>query len=241
VPVDLIVAAGSTSAALAARAATSTIPIVAVTASPVETGLAASLARSGGNMAVLSVTPGGGIASKHLEFMQEMVPGLRQVAALVDATNPYYGRVSWNGIQTIAEQVGVTVERIDLRSVEDVDAAFNAIALSRAEAVLGMQHPLLQPVRAQVATLALQRRLPALFEARDYVAVGCVMSHGADFPAMHRRAATYVDKILKGSKPGDLPVEQPTVFDLAVNVKTLEALGLTIPPTVLPLVTEWIQ
>jgi ABC-type uncharacterized transport system substrate-binding protein len=239
-PADVIVTGSSTPAALAAKNATSTIPIVAVSlAQPVAVGVVPSLAHPGGNVTALaSSTPG--TFGKKLEFIQAIVPGLRRLAVLVDRTNPLYDVVGWNEIHDAAEQAGVGAERIDLHSAEDLDTAFETAESRGVDAILTAQNPLLLPVRARVAELELHYRLPGIFEARDYVSSGGLLSYGANYPAIYRRAALYVDRILKGAKPGDLPVEQPTTFEMAVNVRTLQALGLTIPSAVLPLVTEWI-
>ena len=141
----------------------------------------------------------------------------------------------------MAEQAGLRVERIDLRSPNDLDGALAAADTDGAEALYDLQNPLLIPARDRFAKLALQYHLPTMAAGRDYVASGLLMSYVADFPATQRQAAVYVDKILKGARPGELPVEQPARFDCFVNVTTLRTLGLTVPPSVAPLVTEWIE
>jgi putative ABC transport system substrate-binding protein len=152
-----------------------------------------------------------------------------------------YDVVVWGYLKTAAEQAGMQLERIDLRSPDDMEGAFANIASSRPDALVNAQNPLLLPVRDRFASLALQQRLPCISGQREYTAAGLLTSYGANYPTISRPVATYVDTILKGARPADLPVEQPTVFDLVVNVSTLNALGLTIPASVLPLVTEWLQ
>jgi putative ABC transport system substrate-binding protein len=175
-----------------------------------------------------------------VDLLSDVVPNLARLAAFVDPANPAH-LVNWDEIHSVAEQVGLTAERIDVRSITGVEVAFDDAESMRADAVIDAQSPLWLPVRARVAELALQHHLPALSAVRDYAMSGLLMSYGPDQPAIYRRAAAYVDKVLKGAKPADLPVEQSATFELLVNVTTLQALGLSIPPSVLPLVTGWVH
>jgi putative ABC transport system substrate-binding protein len=237
-----VIAARTTPATLAAMQATSTIPIVMLgAANPVEMGLVASLAKPGGNVTGMRAGAGErGLHGKRLELLRDVLPGLKRLVALVDATNPSE-EVNWADLMAATGPAGVDVVRIDLLSVQDVEAAFEASARARADAIFDLQNPLLLPVRDHFAALALQHRLPAMLSGRPYVASGLLMSYITNFPAIQRQAATYVDRILKGASPADLPVAETTTFDFFVNVTTLQALGLTIPPEVAAQVTEWVQ
>jgi putative ABC transport system substrate-binding protein len=239
-PVDLIVVEGTTTATLAVKKATTTIPIVFTSAltSPVDTGLVASLARPGGNTTGLTSSAPGAFA-KWVELLREVVPGVARPAALVFPANPTTVAV-WDEFRIAGEAVGLDVQRVDLHSPDDVDVAFEEAASHAADAVVVAAIALLLPVRERVGELALRHRLPGI-SVRDFTTAGLLMSYGANPLVLRRRAAAYVAKILNGAKPADLPVEQPTVFDLVVNVKTMNTLGLTIPPSVEPLVTEWVE
>jgi putative ABC transport system substrate-binding protein len=240
-PVDLIIAWGSTPAVLAARQTTRAIPIFALSvAYPVQTGLVLSLARPAGNLTA-STSTAPGLAGKQLELLREVVPGVARVAVFVDATNPAYDIVGWEELQAANDEAGVDLERIGLRSADDLDAAIGAAVSSRAGAVFDRQNPLWQPVRARYARLALQHGLPWMSGQREYVEVGHFMAYGANYPDLFRKSAVYVDTILKGTKPEDLPVQQPTLYDLKVNTTTMQALGLSIPPDVAAQVTEWVE
>src|SRR5262249_52400137 len=149
--------------------------------------------------------------------LQDTVPGLARAAALVDATNPTYSGLAWDEIRAAADQAAVHVERIDVQSASDADDAFAAAALSGAEAILDAQSPLLVPAAEKVGKLALQYRLPTIFGVRDFVTAGALMAYTVRFAELHRGAAAYVDRILHGARPADLPVQQPTVYDLVVN------------------------
>jgi putative tryptophan/tyrosine transport system substrate-binding protein len=241
-PVDVIVVASSTPAAFTARQATSVIPIVALNVSyPVETGLVASLARpEAGNMTALA-SNAYGVNAKRLDLLREVVAGLARVIALVNITTPAYDGVVWNELKAAGESAGVQIERINLQSADDMEDAVSRAALNQPDALFDAQNPLLLARRDRYAELALKYRLPTMTNVPDYVASGALMAYGPSSPAVSRRAAAYVDKILKDASPADLPVEQPTIFDFVVNVTTLNAFGFTIPPSVLSLVTEWIQ
>jgi putative ABC transport system substrate-binding protein len=178
--------------------------------------------------------------AKHLDLLREVVPGLARTVTLVEPANPG-GVLGWDEFRRAAESAGIQSERVDVRSADELEAAFEAPAFHAAQAFENGAPGLLAPVRARVAELALQHRSPDISIAPLDARAGLLMVYGVNQAALYRRAAVYVDKILKGAKPGDIPVEQPTVFDFLVNVKTLQILGLTVPPSMLPLVTEWIQ
>ena len=237
--VDVIVTAAPSSTR-AAKGATSTIPIVmAYDSDPVGNGFVASLARPGANITGLSsLAPG--ISGKQLELLKEIVPGLSQVAVLLTLTGPFFAQVL-KEIELAAGTLGVQLQYRDVRAVEDIETAFRGAREGHADAALVLASPILESDRTQVADLAAKSRLPTIYHVTEFVEVGGLMSYGASFIDLYRRAATYVDKILKGTKPADLPVEQPTKFDFVVNLKTAQALGLTIPQEVLLQATEVIR
>jgi len=241
--VDVIVVGLGTGIQNEVTKATSIIPIVAPMLSPVERGLVTSLAHPGGTLTGPSTdTPGG--TAKHVELLREVVPVLRQVAFLVDgrASVAVGANADWAGYRTVAEAAGLQAARVDLFSAADVEVAFETPAMRRAQAFYSDANGLFFDAPEKLADVALRHRLPGITNnRRNFVEAGFLMTYGPNQPAIYRRLAAYVDKILKGAKPGDLPVEQPTLFELFVNVKTLQAFGLTIPPSVLPLVTEWLQ
>ena len=216
---------------LAAKQATSAIPIVfAVAADPVGSGLVASLARPGGNVTGLSIQAPD-LAGKRLELLREVVPGLRRLAILANVGNP--GAVLEMGeVQAAAHTLGIEVVTLEIRRAEDIAPAFEALK-GRAEALYVVADPLVNTNRVRINTLALAARLPTMYDSREYVEAGGLMSYGPNFPDLFRRAGDYVDKILRGAKPADLPVEQPTKFDLVINLTTAKALGLTVPPSLL--------
>ena len=235
-PIDIIVA-DNTAAALAAKQVTSTIPIVALAvAYPLESGLIASPARPGGNLTALAgVRPGQD--AKHFELLRAVVPGLTGTVHLNAVTTP---TASWEEFRAAAESAGVGVQRILLRSADEVEAAFALPVVGAAQAINIGSAALLYRIRERVAQLALQHHLAAITTS-GYAEKGLLMNYGAALPAINRRAAVFVDKILKGARASDLPVELPNVFDLAVNIRTAQALGLTIPPDVAMQVTQWIE
>ncbi len=238
-PVEVLVTY-NTVAAQAAKDATRTIPIVAVTVGlPVQTGLVSSLARPGGNLTGLTAdTPG--LSAKSLDVLRQVVPNLAHVAVLVDGANAA-NIAQWNDIRDAAQVAGIQAEQVDLRTTDDLERAFETPALHRAQAVMCWALPLLNPVYAQLASLLLQHRLPGITVSYPVPEASLLLTYGPDFPALARRGAVYVDRILKGANPADLPVEQPTDFDFAVNLKTAQTLGITIPPDVASQVTQWIQ
>jgi putative ABC transport system substrate-binding protein len=238
-PVDIIVA-NTTPAAIAAKQVTSAIPIVAANiASPVETGLVASYARPGGNVTALPATAPGEEA-KHFDLLGAVMPGLTAAVDIVDTTLGPSGTARWAEFRAAAESAGVDAQRVDVSSAEEFEAAFSLPMVQQAQAMNINALSLGTPIRERIAQLALQYHLAAMANAR-YVEKGLLMSYSPNGPAIARRAAVFVDKVLKGTRPADLPVELPAVFDFAVNVSTAQALGLTIPPDVAAQVTQWIQ
>ena len=232
--VDLVVVP-STPTALAAKNATKTIPIVTVgVGDPVGLGLVASLARPEGNITGLTSFVTREIAGKQLELLKETAtaPKVSRVAVLWNPATPG-NALSLRATEIASRALGVQPQPLEARSVNDFDSAFAAIATKRAGSLLVLGDVMFVTHRIRLADLAAKSRLPAMYPAREYVQAGGLMSYGHFFPELFRRAATYVDKILKGAKPADLPVEQPTKFELMINLKTAKALGLTIPPSVL--------
>ncbi len=225
--VDIVVAVGAP-AVRAARKATETIPIVMAAADPVGQGFVASLARPGGNVTGLSSLTAG-LVGKRFELLKEIIPKLSRVAVLwhPDPTR------NWKEIQLAAREQGLQLQSLEVRGREDLDGAFRAASRERAQALLALRSPTVVAERKRIAELAIQNRLPAIYDDRAHVEAHGLMSYGTNQADLHRRAATYVDKILKGAKPADLPVEQPTKFELVINMKTAKALGLTIPQTLL--------
>jgi putative tryptophan/tyrosine transport system substrate-binding protein len=236
--VDVIVA-GATEAAVAAKHATSIIPIVFPSAGdPVGSKLVASLARPGGNVTGLS-NLGTDLAAKRLEILREVLPGLRRLATMVNSD--YSGGVTETSeIQAAARALGLELIPVPIRSVEDIAPALEGLK-GRAEALYTTGDPLVNAQRLRINTFALVARLPTMFSQQQYLENGGLMSYGPNFLDLNRRAADYVDKILRGAKAADLPVEQPTKFDLAINLITARALGITMPPTLLARADEVIE
>jgi len=219
-------------AALAARNATQSIPVVAAGhADFVEAGLVSTLARPGGNVTGVT-TSGVALSAKRLELLKESIPGLVRVAILRHPANPV-AAFAWKTAEPAAASLGLRLQPVDVRSPDDFDAAFDAASTDRAGALLVLPDPMILTSLKRIADLAIKYNLPAMFEQSEFVDTGGLMSYGANSPAIYRRAAFYVDKILKGAKAADLPVEQPTEFEFVINLKTAKALGLTIPPSLL--------
>jgi len=239
--VDVIVTRGP-QATRAARQATGTIPIVmSSTSDPVRDGFVASLARPGGNITGLSSLAQGPLEGKRLELLKETVPRLARVADLLNPLMDRDGAIT-REITTAARFLGLEVQTFEVKTPQDIAKAFAAIGKARVGALLVRADPsILEPNLKQVVSLALQHRLPAMYPWQMYVDAGGLMSYATSIPAFHHRSATYVDKILKGAKPADLPVEQPTRFELVINMKTAKALGLTIPASVLIRADQVIQ
>jgi putative ABC transport system substrate-binding protein len=227
--VDLIVTAGS-QASRAAKAATSSIPIVMVSvADPIETGLVSSFARPGGNVTGLAFNTGHEIYAKHLELLKEVVPRLSRVAVVIDPRSLVYA-ANRRDLDAAARALALTLLVHEVRAPADVERAFAEMGRQDAEAVFVVPNPFTYAQRRQILELAARQRLPGAYGFREFADDGGLVYYGSDLPAMWRRAATYVDKILKGTHPGELPVEQPSKFELVLNLRTARALGLTIPP-----------
>jgi len=229
--VDVLVATHPT-AVFAAKAATSTIPIVMMhTPDPVQLGLVASLARPGGNITgttTLSVD----LSIKQLELLKELVPRASRIALLSNPDNPWHPLVV-KGLRDESRLAGVRLEMIEVRRPGDFDNAFQAMARKRAQGVLILADPMTFAHRSRLAKLAAKHHLPLMSGPRGYTEAGGLMSYWANETELGQRSASYVDRIAKGAKPADLPIEQPTTYDLVVNAKTAKALALTIPPSLL--------
>jgi putative tryptophan/tyrosine transport system substrate-binding protein len=238
--VDVIVA-GGTAAIRAVQHATRTIPIVmAVAYDPVGEGLVASLARPGGNITGLSWL-GAELPEKRLDLLKETVPQLSRIAVLANPANPAY-EPQMNNLTGAARALGLQLQVMGVRRADELDTAFAVMSRAGADALIMLEDSLLlSGLRGRAVDLAAKHRLPAMYGWRRHVDAGGLMSYGPSMRDMQRRAAVYVDKILKGTKPADLPVEQPTKFELVINLKTAKALGLTIPPTLLFQADEVIQ
>jgi putative tryptophan/tyrosine transport system substrate-binding protein len=236
--VDVIVTVG-TPATLAAKQATAVIPILFVTASdPVGTGLVASLARPGGNVTGLAnqISDTGG---KKLEFLREVVPGLRRLAIMANVGNPA-SVLDMGEAQATARTLGLEVITSEIRRAEDIAPAFEALK-ERADALYVSADPVMNTNRIRINILAVGARLPTMHAVREFVEAGGLMSYGPNLPDQFRRAADFVDKILRGAKPNDIPVEQPTKFDLVINLTTAKALGLAVPSSLLARADEVIE
>ena len=226
---DVIVAA-SPAATEAAKRATSTIPIVfTVSGDPVADGFVASLARPGGNITGLA-TIGPELVGKQLEILKSVAPKISRVAVL---QNPNSRRGVLRQAEGAARALGLQLLILEARTPSEIEAAFAAMTSQRADGLLVLRDAVFRAQRAQITALAAKNRLPAVYGLREEAEAGGLIAYGASVPQLYRRAATYVDKILKGAKPGDLPVEQPTQFELVINLKTAKTLGLTIPPSLL--------
>jgi putative ABC transport system substrate-binding protein len=236
--VDVIVTSG-TSPVLAAKQATAVLPIVfAAAGDPVGTGLVASLARPGGNVTGLSLQAIDYVGKK-LELLREVVPGLRRLAIVVNVGSPI-GVLELGEVQAMARTLGLEVITSEIRRAEDIAPAFEALK-GRAEALYVVTDPLLTTNRARIHTLAMGARLPTMHDGREYVEGGGLMSYGPNRPDLFRRVADHVDEILRGAKPADIPVEQPTKFDLIINLTTAKALGLEVPQSLLARADEVIE
>jgi putative ABC transport system substrate-binding protein len=228
-----ILVAVATPTAAIVKKATSRIPIVGITlGDPVRLGLIASLARPGGNVTGLAYSVGVQTIVKALEPLREAVPGVRRVAILSNPANPYHV-FAVGELKRAAESLGVQLQFLEAKGPAQFESAFNEMAKQRAGALIVVPDSMFQFHRTRLADLAARGRLPAAYGVREYVEAGGLISYGPDLPEIWRRAATYVDKILRGTNPAELPVEQPTKFELVINLKTAKALGLTIPPSLL--------
>jgi ABC-type uncharacterized transport system substrate-binding protein len=216
----------------AAKQATRTVPIVMVAAvDPVATGLVASLARPGGNITGLTLNhPETG--GKRLELLREVSPRMSRIAVLSNRDNPATA-AEWKEIQAAARALRVTLQLFDVKQAQDLLNAFSEMTRQRPDAVLIVMDTVIAPFRQLIADFAAKNRVPSIMALRDYTEWGGLMSYGPSLPELYRRAASYVDRLLKGAKPSDLPIERPTNFELVINLKTAKALGLTIPPSLL--------
>jgi putative ABC transport system substrate-binding protein len=235
-----VIIVNTTPAALAAKNATTTIPIVIPTAiDPVGTGLITNLARPGGNItggAVLYAE----LATKRLELLKEVVTGLSRTAVLWNGANPA-NALAWKETQGAARALGVTLQSHEVQGPKDFEVAFAKMAEERPDALLVLDDALTVQYQKEIVDFATEKRLPSVFAGKERVEAGGLMSYGPNLSDQFRRAGDYVDKILRGAKPADLPVEQPTKFELVINLKTAKALGLTIPETLLATADEVIQ
>ena len=237
--VDVIAAAG-TLAPLAAKQASSTIPIVMTAAGdPLGSGLVASLARPDGNVTGMSLMAPD-LGGKRLELLKEVLPRLDRVAVLWNAANPYSALV-FKETQAAGQTLGLEVQSLEVRAPDDFDGAFEAARRQRPDALITVEDPLTASHRQRVADFTAEQQLPSLHGVREFAAAGGLMSYGANLADLFQRAAGYVDKILRGAKPADLPVQQPTKFELVINLKTAKTLGLTVPLTLLASADEVIE
>ena len=226
-------------AALAAKNATRTIPIVMIGADPVGQGLVASLSRPGGNVTGLSGF-NEAISGKRLQLLKEFVPGLTRVAVVMNPLMDVHA-IFWRESEVAAHKLGVTLQPLEVRGLDDFEGAFVAAKRGNAQALLVFDDPLHGMGIHRIVDLAASSRLPAMYGSREFPVYGGLISYGANLVVLFRRAATFVDNILKGAKPADLPVEQPTKFELVINLKTAKALGLDVPPTLLVRADEVIE
>jgi putative ABC transport system substrate-binding protein len=230
----------TTPAAFAVRNATTTIPIIHPAAiDPVGTGLIASLAHPGGNITGLAVL-NAETSAKRLELLREVVPGMSRGAVLWNSANPANG-LAWKETDGAGQALGVTLESDEVRGPKDFEGAFATIAQQHPDILIVLQDALTLEYRKEIIGFALRQRLPSMFVGKEWVEEGGLMSYGDRLPERYRRAADLVDKVLKGAKPADLPVEQPTTFELAVNLKTAKAIGLTFSPAFLARADEVIE
>jgi putative ABC transport system substrate-binding protein len=237
--VDVIMAAG-TLAPLAAKRATSTIPIVMMSAGdPVGSGLVAGLAQPGANITGMSLMAPD-LGGKRLQLLKELLPEISRVAVLWNAANPYSALVFKESVGA-ARTLGVELQSLEIREPPDLDAALEAATGRHADALVAVEDPLTSDLRKKVAEFAIDHQLPTISGLRVFADSGALMSYGADLADIIRRSVVYVDKILKGAKPSDLPVEQPTKFELVINLKTAKLLGLTVPPLLLARADEIIE
>ena len=237
--VDVIAAAG-TLAPLAAKRATATIPIVMLSAGdPLGSGLVASLAQPGGNVTGMSLMVPD-LGGKRLELLKEVLPQVSSAAVLWNAANPYSALV-FKKTQASAPTLGIEVRSLEVREPDDFDSAFEVTKRLRPDALIVVEDPLTLTNPTRITQFVAEQRLPSLYGVREFVDAGGLISYGASLADLCRRAVYYVDKILKGARPADLPVQQPTNFEMLINLKTAKALGLTIPPTLLARADEIIE
>jgi putative tryptophan/tyrosine transport system substrate-binding protein len=237
--VDVIVPRG-TNASQAAKNATATIPIVvAAVGSPVESGLVKSLSHPGGNITGLSSVTAE-LTAKRVEFIKETVPGAKRIGCLTNLSNPD-AAISWKQSESEGRSLGVQLQLLDVRKSEDLAPSFEVARKQGVGALVVIGNTLMQPNRELIVELAAKHRLPTIYPAREFVDAGGLMSYSVDYAQLYYRAANFVDKIFKGAKPANMPVEEPTKYELVVNLKTAKALGLAIPSSLLLRADEVIQ
>ena len=237
--VDVIVATG-TVAPLVLKKVTTTIPIVIWSAGdPVGSGIVSSLARPGGNVTGLTIDSPE-LAGKRLQLLKEIVPGVTHVAVIWNAANPY-AAVVYKETQQAARSLAIEIKSVEVRSPSDFDGALGAVIKDNSGGLVVVEDPLTFSEMTRIVNFATTHRLPVMYGMKEFVSAGGLIAYGPSYPDLLRRAATYVDKILKGAKPGDLPIQQPTKFELAINLKTAKALSLTIPQSLLLRTDELIQ
>jgi len=234
-----IIVCGGSQATRAALAQTKTIPIVTLSSDPVAVGFVASLAKPGGNVTGVSLLAPE-VAGKRLQLLKQLIPSIARVAVLWNPDDPTV-HLSVEETRAAAATLALTLQILETRSADAMDGAVLAASNARAEAVVLMPTPLFDGRADEIARLAIQQRLPTLYSSKEAVKVGILMSYGADLVAVIRRQAYFVDRILKGAKPADLPVEEPTKFELAINLNTAKTLGLTIPDNLLATADEVIE
>ena len=227
-----IIAVTNTLGALAAKQATSTIPIILLGADANALGLGSRLARPGGNITGVTLVAGPEIGGKYLELLKEAIPKISRAALLVRPENPSHALVL-KAIEAAARSSKIQLHPVTARTPDELDIAFSAMARARADALIVLADPIFFRYRQRIADLAAKNRLPAMYGLTEHTEAGGLMAYSANFAEVARHAATHVDKILKGAKPADLPIEQPTKFEFVINLKTAKALGLTIPPSLL--------
>ncbi len=235
-----VIIAGGTQGVLAVSEATRTIPVVMIAIDPVELGIGAGLARPGGNVTGLTILVDEGIVGKRLQLLTETIAGIRRVAALVN-TDEGVDRGWLDSLPTIMGGLNMTVRILDVRRESELEPAVMRGAQEGMQALLVSQGPFFNARRMEIAALASRARLPAIYGFREFVQAGGLMSYGPDLPDLYRHAAAYADKILKGAKAGDLPVQQPTKFELVINLKAAKELGITVPPALLARADEVIE
>jgi putative ABC transport system substrate-binding protein len=237
-PVEVIVTVG-TPASLAAMRATKTIPIVAQSGDPIASGLASSLAHPGGNLTGMS-SQATDVEGKRLQLLKELIPDLSRVGILANPTNPYT-KFALENARRGADVLGVKLEVLELSTADAVDRTLQALSRLRPDAVLVIADPFLLGERRRIAEFMTQNRMPSMFTFHEHVLAGGLMSYATNYQELFRRMATVVDKVLKGANPGDLPIEQPTQFELTLNLKTARALGIEIPSSLLARADEVIE
>jgi putative ABC transport system substrate-binding protein len=239
--VDIIIATGGNPATVAAMKATTTIPIVMTSGvDPINTGLVASLARPGGNVTGLAIDTGGEILGKRFELLKETLPNLSRLGILWNPDVAFV-RNRQTAMTEIARALGLTTIPVEARGLDSLEQAFATMVRERAQAFVMQGDSVLFNHRGQIAEMALRNRLPAASLQREYAEVGFLLTYGADIRDLFRRSAVFVDKIFKGAKPADLPVEQPTKFELVINLKTAKALGVEVPTSLLQRADEVIE